>query len=422
MGTDELAENASESAQLDRKGARCYVFLAGWVIFWAVVHLFIVLAVFSNTVMLLSYYAVSYRNGFVRRGLAGELLRVFPESDYFGAAYAILWVSTIVWLIALGVLMWLVLSPNIRSERRVLLALLIPVLPFSYSYAIYNSHPEILGMSALLAFSIAIWKARTSRVRVIASSLYGIAIAVLSFIHEAIPLEFTLGTVLAIIVLPKGATDSERRRCFSLAALPGLAAVGTIVLLGRRDISAQLCTQVPHGMVDDPRGTVPNTSHKAFGCIFGQFQGQSDLHDWVCSKIIFFFDLDTFSMARVVASFGIPRLFASFVLGVVFFVATLSVLRLVCGAPARPFFRAVGEHKAIAALAAVLVIPLFVTALDWTRWWTMMALDVGIAYILYSLDKPEIEQRPPKRTVLVSIAIIMVLAVIPFGDVNNVGG
>jgi hypothetical protein len=419
--TSRAAAAEAECAQPVDKRARTYVLVSIWLVFWAILHLYVVVAVFSNAVLLLSYYAVNYRFGFVRRGLGGELIRIFPDSDYFIAAYTILWTSTIVWLIALVVLMWLICSSGITSERRVMLALLVPVLPFSYSYAVYNSHPEIWGMTALLAFSIALWRARNLRFRIIASTLYGITMAVLALIHEAIPLEFALGAVLAIVVLSKGATQAAKRICGVLAVGPGIVSVSLVAMLGRRDIASRLCAQVPHGMVDDPRG-LSTTPHKALHSFFGHLQGRSDFHDWVCTKVILFFDLDMHTAVRVVASYGFLRLLGSFLIGLLFFVGTLSTIRYMCGVPGKLFLGEIRNNLVMAVLAVALLVPLFATALDWTRWWVMMTLDVAIVYIFYAIHRPEIEQAPSKRNVLVFVAVAIVLAVIPIGDVNNVGG
>jgi hypothetical protein len=73
------------------------------------------------------------------------------------------------------------------------------------------------------------------------------------------------------------------------------------------------------------------------------------------------------------------------------------------------------------ALASVLLVLLFIVAVDWTRWWTLISFDVSIVYILYAITRPEIEQPPTRRQALVFVCVVLVLAVIPTGCVNNVG-
>ena len=61
------------------------------------------------------------------------------------------------------------------------------------------------------------------------------------------------------------------------------------------------------------------------------------------------------------------------------------------------------------------------TAVDWTRWWVMVALDVAIVYILRAIDSEEISQPPSRRNVLVFACLVIALAAIPTGAANNIG-
>lgn len=158
------AEILVKYAQLADKRARVYVLVSTWLVVWGIWHVYFVEAVFPNAILWLHYYAASYEFGFVRRGLGGELIRMLTGDHFFAGAYTVLWTSITVWLIALAVVVWLILSTGNRSERRIMLALLVPVLPFAFSYAIYNPHPELFGMTALVAFSIFLTRAHTSRI------------------------------------------------------------------------------------------------------------------------------------------------------------------------------------------------------------------------------------------------------------------
>ncbi|CMA02789.1 Conserved membrane protein of uncharacterised function [Mycobacterium tuberculosis] len=376
------AEILVKYAQLADKRARVYVLVSTWLVVWGIWHVYFVEAVFPNAILWLHYYAASYEFGFVRRGLGGELIRMLTGDHFFAGAYTVLWTSITVWLIALAVVVWLILSTGNRSERRIMLALLVPVLPFAFSYAIYNPHPELFGMTALVAFSIFLTRAHTSRTRVILSTLYGLTMAVLALIHEAIPLEFALGAVLAIIVLSKNATGATRRICTALAIGPGTVSVLLLAVVGRRDIADQLCAHIPHGMVENP---------------------------WAVAT----------TPQRVLV--GFRALFGAFLLGLLFFVATTSMIRYVSAVPVRTFFAELRGNLALPVLASALLVPLFITAVDWTRWWVMITLDVAIVYILYAIDRPEIEQPPSRRNVQVFVCVVLVLAVIPTGSANNIG-
>lgn len=414
------AEILVKYAQLADKRARVYVLVSTWLVVWGIWHVYFVEAVFPNAILWLHYYAASYEFGFVRRGLGGELIRMLTGDHFFAGAYTVLWTSITVWLIALAVVVWLILSTGYRSERRIMLALLVPVLPFAFSYAIYNPHPELFGMTALVAFSIFLTRAHTSRTRVILSTLYGLTMAVLALIHEAIPLEFALGAVLAIIVLSKNATGATRRICTALAIGPGTVSVLLLAVVGRRDIADQLCAHIPHGMVENP-WAVATTPQRVLDYIFGRVESHADYHDWVCEHVTPWFNLDWITSAKLVAVVGFRALFGAFLLGLLFFVATTSMIRYVSAVPVRTFFAELRGNLALPVLASALLVPLFITAVDWTRWWVMITLDVAIVYILYAIDRPEIEQPPSRRNVQVFVCVVLVLAVIPTGSANNIG-
>jgi len=401
--------------------ARVYVFVSTWFVVCAVFHMYFERAVFSNDLWWLQYYVVNYKFGFVRRGLGGELIRIFPDADYFTAAYAILWASIGVWLIALAMLTWLLVSTGIRSERRIMLALVVPVLPFSFTYAAYNPHPELFGMTALLAFSISLTKVRTARFRMIVSALYGIAIAVLALIHEAIPLEFALGAILAITVLSKDATPAAQRSCAVLAVGPGIVSILLVAVLGHRDLAAQLCSQVPHGMVENPWG-VSTTPREGLDYMLGRIESRVDYHDFMCHRVIPIFNGDMTGAVRMVAQLGFFPLIGAFILGLLFFVGTTWMIRYFSGVPVQVFLSELRGNLVLPALATALLVPLFMTAVDWTRWWVMVALDVAIVYILRAIDSEEISQPPSRRNVLVFACVVIALAVIPTGAANNIGG
>ncbi len=407
----------AEYTKITGTRTRVYALAAAWLILWAVIHLYIVTSVFSNAVWFLSYYVVNYRFGFVRRGLAGQLIGLFPDKQYITAAYLMLWASITVWLAAL---MWLSVSTGVRSERRIMLALVVPVLPFAFSYAVYNPHPEMFGMAALLAFCILLTRAGTARSRMLLTGAYGVTTAVLALMHEAIPLEFALGAILAIVVLAKDATRAAQRIYAALAIGPGVVSVLLIAALGRRNISAQLCSQVPHVMVEDPFA-VSASPTKFVDYFLSGTRSVSDYHDWVRKNLIQEFDVDTVSAVHLVGQRGFFWLSESFVIGLFLFFGTIWLIRYLSGVSISVFIREIRGNLLLPALASLMFVPLFVVAVDWTRWWTLISFDVAIVYILYAIGRPEIEQPPTRRQILVFMCAILVLAVIPTGSTNNVG-
>ena len=99
-----------------------------------------------------SYYAVDYTVGFVRRGLAGELVGWLPGDDSFFEQRVGRWVSSGLFLIALAVLAWWVAVRSGRSERRLQLALLIAVLPFGFVFGLLQAGSTLFGGVALIGF------------------------------------------------------------------------------------------------------------------------------------------------------------------------------------------------------------------------------------------------------------------------------
>lgn len=397
-----------------------HVVVAGWTAAWAVVHLYVVTVGFSNALFWLTYYVPNYRFGFVRRGLGGQIISWLPESYYFAAARTLLWTSTVLWLVSLAVLMWRVKSAGASCERRTMLILAIPVLPFGLSYALYSPHPELFGMAALLAFAAGLTRCRTPRARTVLSAAYGGAIAVLALAHEAIPLQLALGAMLAIVALPDGATRAGTRVCAALAVGPGLVATALVAAFGHREVSAKLCAQLPHGKLDNPWAVV-KTPGAAIDYLFGRIENTSDFHDWVCENALPILDADTTAAMHLVASYGAVRLLGSFTLGLLFFLGTMWAICYICAVPIQVLSGAARSNTVLVATAAALYVPIFATGVDWTRWWIIITADVAIVYIVCAGARPEIERAPSHRTVTVFVCAVMALAVLPLGAANNVG-
>lgn len=401
--------------------AGVYAGVSVWLALCAICHVYVVVALFSNAIYWLTYYVADYRYGFVRRGLGGELIGLFPDRHYFTAAYGILWMSTAVWLTAVGALMRVIVHSGVKSERKIMLALAVPVLPCSFSYAVYNPHPELFGMAALLAFSISLTRLRTPRSRTIASALFGATMAALALLHEAIPLIFGVGAVLAIVVLLKDATPVARRICAALAVAPGLISVVLVALLGRRDVAAQLCAQVPHRMVDNPWAAA-RTPQQIFDYLLGRVDSRTDYHDWVCDKTLPILDADVNAAVQMVTHYGFAQHIGSLLLGLSFLSGTIWTVRYLSGVPASALLNQVRQYRISLALTSTFLVPLFLTAVDWTRWCGLITFDVVGVYILYAVGRPEIEQPPTRRNVLVFACIVVALAVLPTGAANNAGG
>lgn len=84
-------------------------------------------SVFEPNLQFFSYYAIDYSQGFVRRGLAGEILDLFPADLYFTGLLILRWIVPALFVVGIAEVAWTVAVRFGRSERRLMLALLIPV-------------------------------------------------------------------------------------------------------------------------------------------------------------------------------------------------------------------------------------------------------------------------------------------------------
>lgn len=394
----------------------------------AAVHVLAVFVLYPTEIYWLTYYVNNYEFGFVRRGLGGQLLHLVPERHYFTVAYTLLWAPVVVWFVALAFLVRHVLTRGVRSNRRLMLGLLIPVLPFAITYGLYTPRPELYALSALVAFGIASRLTSSARSRLILSAVYGVAIAILAFFHEGIPLALALGAVLVILVGPAQTSVApvapvRRENAISIAAAtgPGLLASVLIGVFARKDVAAELCALVPHRQLDDPYAASADFSNY-LGYLTGRIQSTADYHDWACRFGTPMVESDLSDGVRLVAAYGIGPLVASFAVGVLFFAVSVWAVQRFSGVRLRDFAAQLRHGRAAVVVASALYIPLFVTAVDWTRWWILIAFNVMLAYVLFAADRPETDEQPPRGTLRLYLLVVAVLAILPTGAVIHVGG
>jgi hypothetical protein len=240
--------------------------------------------------------------------------------------------------------------------------------------------------------------------------VYGLVIAVLAFIHEVIPIELTLGSVLAIAVLTPWARPSIRWCGLLLAIGPGLLSVAVIGLFGRKKYGQQLCEQVPHRKMQDPFA-VP--ADKVADFMLGRYQSPSDYHDWVCHNIGPYFDAGLSAWLKVVMNLGLPVLAAGFIHGLVVFIVTMWLIQYFTGVRWTEFKGAVKGGIGLPLLALAMMIPVFATATDWIRWWTIILINVAGVYLIFTAGRPEMEKAVSGRQVKVFAAVFILLLCLP---------
>ncbi|BAX93781.1 hypothetical protein [Mycobacterium shigaense] len=396
-----------------------YIGVGGAIAAWAVAVLWFAIKIIPLDAYWISYYTADYTHGFVRRGLAGELVGLVP-GHCFGVALGLRWLTTIVYLGALATVTSVVLFSGHGSQRRVMVALLIPLLPFGVPFAVFSARSDLFGATALALFSSALVVTRSRAVAVGWCATFGAAIAALTLVHEAVGLQFALGAVLAILVMG-GVPEGVRRLGILLAVLPGAVTTAVVAAFGRRDVAAQLCAAVPHHPVPNPLATVTSLPALAH-LVIEDHPSQTDYHDWVCRNVTPGYDYGIADAIRTVGHVGIPGLAASLAFGVVAVAVTMYGLGAVSGVPLRALAEPLRGRLAWVTASLLLIIPVFLTGFDWTRWLTITGFDIAIVFVLFAARRAEIERPPSPRTFRLFVLLAIVFALIPVGAVPGFGG
>lgn len=397
-------------AELPTPRARLYyIALIGLALCFAV-YIYFLTRILRSDIYWLSYYAANYHDGFVRRGLGGQIIAFFPEKYYFPVAYTLMWGSVVTYCGALALVARQILFGGTKSERRLIVALMLPAMPFAVIFAICGPRPELFAVAALLVFGTVLTRLETSRAVIATSALYGLVIAILAFIHEVIPIELAAGAVLAITVLTPWARPAIRRWGMLVAVGPGLLSTAIIGLFGRKKYGAQLCEQVPHRKMQNPFG-VP--AEKVADYMFGRYESPSDYHDWVCHNIGPYFDASLSAWLKTVMNLGPQVLVAGFIHGLVVFILTLCLIRYFTGVRWTDFRAAISDGIGLPLLALSMMIPVFATATDWIRWWTIILVNVASVYLIFAAGRPEMEKVVSGRQVKVFVVVLILMTCLP---------
>jgi hypothetical protein len=363
-------------------GLLVLLYIACWVAF---------AIVYQPNLQFFPYYAVDYSQGFVRRGLGGELLDLFPADLYFTGLLILRWLVPTLFGVGIAAVAWTVAVRFGRSERRLMLALLTPVLPLGVVHAVVLPTPDLLGEAALAVFAAVLASAKRDRSLPVASGIYGAAIAVLTLIHEAVPFLQALGAVLAIAVLAHSSVKIQRLSAL-LAVAPGLVVALAVALLRRQDVSSH-CARLPHRAVRWAPGRTPSGKH-----------AYVDYHDWTCR----FITVTTRKTPLIGPDqIGWAPLIMSTIAGIVILTLTMLAIRGISGVSFGRFRQAVEGWLSWLTLAALLLLPVYATSADWTRWWIAISFDVGVVYLLYASRRPESTRSATRRTrVWFAVAIV----------------
>jgi hypothetical protein len=350
--------------------------------------------------------------GFVRRGLAGELVGLFPGDDAFLEQKLGRWIASGAFWLALIVLGWWIAVRSRRSERRLQLALLIVVLPFGFAFGLLQAGATIFGGTAVILFGISVARATSDRSVLIISAIFGVVTSVLVLVHEAIPLLFGLGVIAVLVVL---ANQLERKALWVsciLALGPGLVTVAVVAVLGKHGIGDELCALIPHGQVNNPLAGKPT-----LGQLLNGFRYYDDYHDWACRNITPFYNRGFVDGIRYVGRLGAAGMIVNTVFGVGVLVITILAIGLVSGVAPIRLWVLLRQQWLLIAFGFCLTVPVFMTGVDWVRWWVSISLDIGVVYLLYVSRQPEVDAPPTRRSTRAFTVIVIALVLVPVGIV-----
>jgi hypothetical protein len=134
------------------------------------------------------------------------------------------------------------------------------------------------------------------------------------------------------------------------------------------------------------------------------------------------YDYGVVDAMRIVANIGVVGLTASLVFGAAAFAATMYGISTVSGVPLRAFVDQLRGSSAWVAAGLVLIIPVFLTGFDWTRWLIIASFDVAIVFTVFAARRHEIEQEPTPKALRLFVFLVIALALIPIGTVPGFGG
>ena len=363
-----------------------------------------------------SYYSIDYTVGFVRRGLAGELAALFPGQNYFLEQRVGRWFSSGAFIIGLAGLAWWVAARSGRSERRLQLAFLVVILPFGFAFGLLQAGSTLFGGAALAGLAIALAASESDRSVFIASAVFGAVTAVATLVHEAIPLLYGLGVIAALAVLASHLNRKGFWTSCALALGPGMLTGLAVAVFGRRGISEELCEFVPQGWVNNPLAGNPTT-----GQLLSGYTYYVDYQDWACRNITPFYDRHLIDAVNYVGRLGAGGMIVNTLFGMGIVAISILAISRVSGVPFQRMRTLLGQRWPAVVIGFCLILPVFMTGIDWVRWWVVIAFDIGIVYLLYASKQPEVDLPPSRRSMRVFVAAMILLALFPVGIVPAFG-
>ena len=105
------------------------------------------------------------------------------------------------------------------------------------------------------------------------------------------------------------------------------------------------------------------------------------------------------------------------VFGIGVLAITILAIGRVSGVPPTRLWVLLRREWLLIAFGFCLTVPVFMTGVDWVRWWVSISLDLGVVYLLFASRQPEVDAPPTRRSMRAFVVIVIALVLIPVGIV-----
>lgn len=330
-----------------------------------------------------SAYWVSYRDGFVRRGLPGAVLEgILGHPPGVMAASVVAALLVVLVLAALVVLTAAAVRATPDAQDRLVVAALVLASPFTFTLAVINRG----RYDAVVVVCVAVIVLLASRRTLPLMRVLGISLAVVAGAGSLeISLAF-LAPLALLAVLPLGRTPVQRIGCGAIAVLPGLALA--VVSLAVHPSVGMLITMMER---ESATGFPLSRSEENSISALGQTTGDA--------------------LAHTVGISPWTILFCALVLGGCY-VLTASLLWARLGHPRRYWALALMSLYALAALG------LSAVGDDYRRWWGFAFVAMVASLVLLrrgavTIPAPRHAEPPRRRLVAAALLVSAAMALFP---------
>lgn len=329
-----------------------------------------------------SYWVINYGDGFVRRGLGGEVLRqVFGEPVPMSVINVVAASTTLIPLVAIAAVVAALLRAETTASTS--LAAIIAASPFVVDQLIAQRRPDQLGLAVLVAFGFTLMVAPR---RVLWAVVFGAVFGLASLVHEGTFMYQAAFAALLALALISG---RDGWIAGTVVALPSAVAVLVSGTLG-----AASEQQIAHLTSSAPTELQPRLDH------FMGYMGDS-----ISDSVHGVFELGAISMGAMLAVGGI---------------LTGITVYLVRRWVTADLFSALNRQGSVALAAGIIgtvaVVGLsLLTGRDWIRWASVFGTSwlICTSFVVLAVAPREArEVRPVRALILVALVALPTLPAI----------